>query len=39
MHQPFYHYQYATLSSTIKGLTFGLTIAFGLNVTYSADFS
>ncbi len=39
MYQPFYYYQYATLSSTIKGLTFGLTIASGLNVTCSTDFS
>lgn len=39
MYQPFYYYQYATLSSSIKGLTFGLTVASRLNVTYSADFS
>lgn len=34
MYQPFYYYQYATLNSTIKGLTFGLTVLAGLIVTW-----
>lgn len=34
MYQPFYYYQYATLGSSIKGLTFGLTVLAGLIVTW-----